>query len=106
MKMIEAIVRHFRQVEIIDNLTQIGVEGATITELRRTIDVDPDSGADPLQAMVKIEICVPDGLAPVVIEAIYRSAGAGRADDGLIVSFAVERVVRIRTGEEGESSVV
>lgn len=112
MKKIEAIIRPFKLDEVKDVLTEVGVEGMTVTEVKgfgRTggkkevyrgsayvVDFVPK---------VKIEVVVPDAIVFEVIDAIQRVAKTGRIGDGKIFVTAVEQAVRIRTGEQGEDAI-
>jgi nitrogen regulatory protein P-II 1 len=112
MKKVEAIIKPFKLDEVKDALSEMGVKGMTVTEVKgfgRTggkrevyrgsayvVDFVPK---------VKIEVVVPDPLVVPVLEAIERSAKTGRIGDGKIFVFDVEEAVRIRTGERGEDAV-
>jgi nitrogen regulatory protein P-II 1 len=112
MKKVEAIVRHFKLEDVKNALTEAGVHGMTITEVRGfgrqkghtemyrgteyTVDFVPK---------VKLEVVVPsDNLQPV-IDIILRTAQTGQIGDGKIFVSDLSNVIRIRTGETGEAAV-
>ena len=112
MKKIEAVVRHFKLEDIKNALTEKGVHGMTITEVRGfgrqkghtemyrgteyTVDFVPK---------VKLEVVVPDNNLQAVIDTILRTAQTGQIGDGKIFVTDLANVIRIRTGETGESAV-
>ena len=112
MKKIETIIRHFKLEEVKDALTEIGVQGMTVSEVRGfgrqkghkeqyrgteyTVDFLPK---------VKMEVVVGDDDAERVIEVIQQSARTGQIGDGKIFVIDLENMIRIRTGESGESAL-
>jgi nitrogen regulatory protein P-II 1 len=112
MKKIEAIVRHFKLEDVKNALTEQGVAGMTITEIRGfgrqkghtetyrgteyTVDFVPK---------VKIEIAVDDGNLQHVVDTIIKAAQTGQIGDGKIFVSDLSEVVRIRTGETGGSAL-
>ena len=112
MKKIEAIVRHFKLEDVKNALTEIGVHGMTITEVRGfgrqkghtemyrgteyTVDFVPK---------VKIEVAVNDDRLNHVIETIMRTAQTGQIGDGKIFVSPLDTTIRIRTGETGEAAL-
>ncbi len=112
MKKVEAIVKPFKLDEVKESLSEIGVQGMTVTEVKgfgRTggkkevyrgsayvVDFVPK---------VKIEVVVADGMLRQVVDAISNAARTGRIGDGKIFVFPVEEVIRIRTGETGEAAL-
>ena len=112
MKKIETIIRHFKLEEVKDALTEIGVQGMTVSEVRGfgrqkghkeqyrgteyTVDFLPK---------VKMEVVVGDDDAERVIEGIQRTARTGQIGDGKIFVIDLENMIRIRTGESGESAL-
>jgi nitrogen regulatory protein PII len=112
VKKVEAVIKPFKLDEVKAALSQVGVQGLTVNEVRGfgrqkghkeqyrgteyTVDLVPK---------VKIEVVVPDAAAPAVVEAIVRSARTGEIGDGKIFVSNLEQVIRIRTGEKGESAV-
>jgi nitrogen regulatory protein P-II 1 len=112
MKKVEAIIKPFKLDEVKVALGNIGVQGLTVFEVKgfgrqkghTEFYRDAEYTMDFLPKM-KLEILVPDELAPHVVETIERSARTGRIGDGKIFVVPAEEVVRIRTGERGASAV-
>jgi nitrogen regulatory protein P-II 1 len=112
MKKIEAVIKPFKLDEVKDALSEVGVQGMTVTEVKgfgRTggkkevyrgsayvVDFVPK---------VKIEVVVPDELVHEALDVIEKSAKTGRIGDGKIFVTPVEEVVRIRTGERGKEAI-
>jgi nitrogen regulatory protein P-II 1 len=112
MKKVEAIIKPFKLDEVKDALSEVGIQGMTVTEVKgfgRTggkkevyrgsayvVDFVPK---------VKIEIVVSDSQAQQVMDAIEKSAKTGRIGDGKIFVTPVEEAVRIRTGERAEEAI-
>jgi nitrogen regulatory protein P-II 2 len=112
MKIIEAIIKPFKLEEVKDALMEIGVQGMTVTEVkgfgRQKGNRETYRGAEyttDFVPKVKIEVFVADNLVPRVIETITRSAKTGSVGDGKIFVSDLSSVVRIRTGEMGESAL-
>jgi nitrogen regulatory protein P-II 1 len=112
MKKIEAIIKPFKLDEVREALSDIGVSGLTVTEVkgfgRQKGHTELYRGAEyvvDFLPKVKIEIVVADGEVDVAIDAIVKSARTGKIGDGKIFVSSVEQVVRIRTGETGEAAV-
>ena len=112
MKMIEAIIKPFKLDEVKDALVEMGVQGLTVTEVkgfgRQKGAKETYRGAEyttDFVPKVKIEVYVTDNLVPRVIETITRSAKTGSVGDGKIFVSDLNTVVRIRTGETGESAL-
>ena len=112
MKKIEAIIKPFKLDEIKDALNELGVHGMTVTEVkgfgRQKGHVELYRGAEYDIAFipkVKLEIVVPEALTQQVISTIEEKAKTGKIGDGKIFVFSVEEVIRIRTGERGESAI-
>ena len=108
MKKIEAIIRPFKLDDVKEALSESGVEGMTVSEVRgfgRTGGkTETYRGAEYLIDFVpkiKIEVVVPDDRASAVIDAIERSARTGKVSDGKIFVSPIDEVIRIRTGERG-----
>lgn len=108
MKKIEAIIRPFKLDDVKEALSESGVEGMTVSEVRgfgRTGGkTETYRGAEYLIDFVpkiKIEVVVPDDRASAVIDAIERSARTGKVGDGKIFVSPIDEVIRIRTGERG-----
>ncbi len=112
MKKVEAIIKPFKLDEVKDALSEVGIQGMTVTEVKgfgRTggkkevyrgsayvVDFVPK---------VKIEIVVTDDMVAPVIDAIEKSAKTGRIGDGKIFVVSLDDAVRIRTGERGEAAI-
>ena len=112
MKMIMAIIKPFKLDEVREALSGIGVTGITVTEVkgfgRQKGHTELYRGAEyvvDFLPKVKIEAAVPETLVERTLEAIENSARTGKIGDGKIFVYALEQVVRIRTGESGEDAV-
>jgi len=112
MKKVEAIIKPFKLDEVKDALSEVGIQGMTVTEVKgfgRTggkkevyrgsayvVDFVPK---------VKVEIVVPDDVVHAVMDAIEKSAKTGRIGDGKIFVSPLDEAVLIRTGERGEEAI-
>jgi nitrogen regulatory protein P-II 1 len=112
MKKIEAIVKPFKLDEVREALSEIGVTGLTVTDVkgfgRQKGHTELYRGAEyvvDFLPKVKVEVVVADSLLERAIEAIVRSARTGKIGDGKIFVTTVEQVIRIRTGETDEAAV-
>lgn len=112
MKKIEAIIKPFKLDEVRDGLHEIGVQGMTVTEVkgfgRQKGHVELYRGAEydiNFIPKVKIEIIAADSLVEKVVSTIQAKANTGKIGDGKIFISAIEEVVRIRTGERGETAI-
>ncbi len=112
MKKIEAIVKPFKLDEVREALSEVGVTGLTVTEVkgfgRQKGHTELYRGAEyvvDFLPKVKIEVVVPNGQVESAIDAIVRSARTGKIGDGKIFVVDVGQVIRIRTGETGEDAV-
>ena len=112
MKKIEAIVKPFKLDEVREALSEVGVTGLTVTEVkgfgRQKGHTELYRGAEyvvDFLPKVKIEVVVPDEQVERAIDAIVKSARTGKIGDGKIFVTGVEHVVRIRTGETNEAAV-
>ena len=108
MKMINAIIKPFKLDDVREALSEIGVQGITVTEVkgfgRQKGHTELYRGAEyvvDFLPKVKIEAAISDELVDSVVEAIEKSASTGKIGDGKIFVFDLEQVVRIRTGETG-----
>ncbi|QWP77846.1 P-II family nitrogen regulator [Lysobacter sp. K5869] len=106
MKLIVAIIRPFKLDEVREALTEVGVSGITVTEVkgfgRQKGHTELYRGAEyvvDFLPKLKVECAVPDGLLDAVLEAIQNAARTGKVGDGKIIVLPVENTVRIRTGE-------
>jgi nitrogen regulatory protein P-II 1 len=112
MKKIEAIIKPFKLDDVKNSLTEIGVQGITISEVkgfgRQKGHTELYRGAEytiDFLPKVKIEIVVPDEKCEKVVEIIQGAAKTGRIGDGKIFILPCEEVVRIRTGEKGDDAI-
>jgi len=112
MKKIDAIIKPFKLDEVREALSEIGVTGLTVTEVkgfgRQKGHTELYRGAEyvvDFLPKVKIEIVVADSLAEQAIETIVSAARTGKIGDGKIFVTNVEQVIRIRTGESGEAAI-
>ncbi len=112
MKKIECVTRPLKLEPVKDALTDIGVVGMTVTEVRgcgkqrgRTERYRGAEYVVSLLPKVKIEIIVPDDEVDKVVKIIADTARTGEIGDGKIFVLPVEQVIRIRTGESGEDAV-
>ena len=108
MKMVMAIIKPFKLDDVREGLSEIGVQGITVTEVkgfgRQKGHTELYRGAEyvvDFLPKVKIEAVVDDGLVDQVIESISKAANTGKIGDGKIFVSSVEQAVRIRTGETG-----
>jgi len=112
VKLITAIVKPFKLDEVRAALSDVGVRGVTVTEVRgfgrQRGHTEIYRGAEYVVEFVpktKIEVAVDDALLEQVIEAIVNSAKTGKVGDGKVFVFDLEQVVRIRTGERDSSAI-
>jgi len=106
MKLIIAIIRPFKLDEVREALTEVGVSGITVTEVkgfgRQKGHTELYRGAEyvvDFLPKLKIECAVPDSQLDAALEAIQNAARTGKVGDGKIIVLPVEHTVRIRTGE-------
>lgn len=112
MKKIEAVIRHFKLEEVKDALTEIGIQGMTVTEVRgfgrQKGHKENYRGAEytvDFLPKVKMEVVIGDEQAKLVIDTLVRSARTGQMGDGKIFVTDLEEMVRIRTGEIGSEAL-
>ena len=112
MKMVSAIIKPFKLDEVREALSQLGVQGITVTEVkgfgRQKGHTELYRGAEyvvDLLPKVKLEAAVDDAVLEQVIEAIEGAARTGKIGDGKIFVYDLEQVVRIRTGETGNDAL-
>ncbi|MFC3625166.1 P-II family nitrogen regulator [Vogesella amnigena] len=112
MKKVEAVIKPFKLDEVREALSEIGINGLTVTEVkgfgRQKGHTELYRGAEyvvDFLPKVKIEVVIADDLVDRAIESIVNSARTGKIGDGKIFVTSVEQVVRIRTGETGEDAV-
>ena len=112
MKKIEAVVKPFKLDEVREALSEIGVTGLTVTEVkgfgRQKGHTELYRGAEyvvDFLPKVKVEVVVPDGLADKVVSVICQAAKTGSIGDGKVFVLSMGEAIRIRTGEKGESAI-
>ena len=112
MKLVTAIIRPFKLDDVREALSEIGVQGVTVTEVkgfgRQKGHTELYRGAEyvvDFLPKVKVEIAIGDNLLDQVIEAITKAANTGKIGDGKIFVTELEQAIRIRTGETGEEAV-
>lgn len=112
MKLVTAIIKPFKLDDVREALSDIGVQGITVTEVkgfgRQKGHTELYRGAEyvvDFLPKVKLEIAIGDRLVDNVIEAVTKAANTGKIGDGKIFVSALEQVVRIRTGETGEDAI-
>ncbi len=112
MKMVSAIIKHFKLDEVRDSLNKIGVQGMTVTEVkgfgRQKGHMEVYRGVEyevKFLPKVKVEVAVPEEKLHDVIDVIMKSAQTGEIGDGKIFVYSLEEVIRIRTGERGKEAI-
>ena len=112
MKKIEAIIKPFKLDEVREALSDVGVTGLTVTEVkgfgRQKGHTELYRGAEyvvDFLPKVKIEIVIPESHLEASLEAIQKAARTGRIGDGKIFVLNVEEAIRIRTGETGADAI-
>ncbi len=112
MKLITAIVKPFKLDDVREALSEIGVQGITVTEVkgfgRQKGHTELYRGAEyvvDFLPKVKIEVAVSSEVAEQTIEAIIKAANTGKIGDGKVFVSPLEQVIRIRTGETGEEAI-
>ena len=112
MKLITAIIKPFKLDEVREALSAIGVPGITVTEVkgfgRQKGHTELYRGAEyvvDLLPKTKIEAAVEDAVVERAVEAIEAAARTGKIGDGKIFVYALEQVIRIRTGETGKDAL-
>jgi nitrogen regulatory protein PII len=112
MKMIAAIIKHFKLDDVRKSLTDIGVHGMTAIEVkgfgRQKGHMEVYRGVEyevQFLPKIKIEVAVPDDRLDEVLNTIESSAKTGEIGDGKIFVYNLQDVIRIRTGEKGEEAI-
>lgn len=112
MKLITAIVKPFKSDDVREALSEIGISGMTLTEVkgfgRQKGHTELYRGAEyviDFLPKAKIEVAVEDELADKVVEAICKAANTGQIGDGKIFVSSLEQTIRIRTGETGNDAL-
>lgn len=112
MKKIEAIIKPFKLDEVKDAISELGIQGMTVSEVkgfgRQKGHTEIYRGAEyvvDFLPKIKIELVVRDDDVERVVQGIVSAAKTGRIGDGKIFVFPLEEVIRIRTGETGENAI-
>ena len=112
MKKIEAIIKPFKLDDVREALTELGITGMTVSEVkgfgRQRGHTEVYRGAEyavDFLPKVKIEVVLPDDQIERTVEVIIEAARSGTIGDGKIFVLPVEEVIRIRTGETGETAI-
>ena len=112
MKRVEAIIKPFKLEEVKDALSDIGVEGMTVTEVkgfgRQKGHTEIYRGSEytvDFLPKIKLELVLPDGRVDAAVAAIVKAAKTGKIGDGKVFVSAVDDAVRIRTDEKGDAAV-
>ncbi len=112
MKKIEAIIKPHKLDDVKDGLTEIGIKGMTVTEVkgygRQKGHTEIYRGAEYIVDFlpkIKIEIVVSADIADQVVDKIRETANTGKIGDGKIFVLPIERIVRVRTGEENTDAI-
>ena len=112
MKKIEAIIKPFKLDEVREGLSEVGITGLTVTEVkgfgRQKGHTELYRGAEYVVACLpktKVEVVLGDDMVDQAVEAIVKAAHTGKIGDGKIFVSPVEQVIRIRTGETNESAI-
>ncbi len=112
MKKIEAIIKPFKLEEVKDSLSEIGIEGMTVTEVkgfgRQKGHTEIYRGSEytvDFLPKIKLELVLPDARVEAAVNAIVRAAKTGKIGDGKVFVSTVEEAIRIRTDEKGEAAV-
>lgn len=112
MKLVSAIIKPFKLDEVREALSEIGVKGVTVTEVkgfgRQKGHTELYRGAEyvvDFLPKVKVEVAIEDSLLEQAIEAICKAANSGKIGDGKIFITPLEEAIRIRTGETGAEAL-
>ncbi len=112
MKLVSAIIKPFKLDDVRESLSDIGVSGITVTEVkgfgRQKGHTELYRGAEyvvDFLPKIKVEVAVDDGVLEQTIEAIVKAAKTGKIGDGKIFVLDVDQVIRIRTGETGPEAL-
>ncbi len=112
MKLVSAIIKPFKLDDVRESLSEIGVQGVTVTEVkgfgRQKGHTELYRGAEyvvDFLPKVKIDVAVDDEILDQVVEAITKAAQTGKIGDGKIFVMSLEQAIRIRTGETGAEAL-
>ena len=112
MKLVTAIIKPFKLEEVKEGLTEIGVEGMTLTEVkgfgRQKGHTETYRGSEytvDFLPKLQLEIVVPDELVEAAVKMIVGKAKTGKIGDGKVFVVGIEQAVRVRTGETGDQAI-
>lgn len=112
MKKLEAIIKPFKLDDVVEALTEVGVEGVSVSEIRgfgrqkgRTEIYKGAEYVVDFLPKVKIEAVIPDSLVPLALEAVKKAAHTGKIGDGKVFVLPVDAALRIRTGERDDQAL-
>jgi nitrogen regulatory protein P-II 1 len=112
MRKIEAIIKPFKLDEVKDALSELGIQGMTLTEVkgfgRQKGHIEFYRGAEydiSFIPKVKLEVIAANGLVEKIVKTIQETAKTGKIGDGKIFVSTLEQVIRIRTGETGQTAI-
>lgn len=112
MKFVKAIIKPFKLEEVKEALSEIGIEGMTVTEVkgfgRQKGHTEIYRGSEytvDFLPKVMLDVAVPDDVVTKTVETIAKAARTGKIGDGKIFVIPIEEAVRIRTDEKGESAI-
>ena len=112
MKFVTAIIKPFKLDDVRESLSEIGVQGVTVTEVkgfgRQKGHAELYRGSEyvvDFLPKIKLEVAIADDLLERALEVIADAASTGKIGDGKIFATGLEQVIRIRTGETGEDAV-
>ncbi|MCH8475221.1 MAG: P-II family nitrogen regulator [Opitutales bacterium] len=112
MKLIKAVIKPFKLEEVKEALSEIGIEGMTVAEVkgfgRQKGHTEIYRGSEytvDFLPKVMVEIVVPDDIVSKTVEAVVKASKTGKIGDGKIFVLPIEEAIRIRTEERGESAV-
>jgi nitrogen regulatory protein PII len=112
MKMVAAVIKHFKLDDVRKALTDMGIQGMTVIEVkgfgRQKGHMEVYRGVEyevQFLPKVKVEVVIPDNMEEGVVDAIAKAAKTGEIGDGKIFIYNLEDIIRIRTGERGEEAI-
>lgn len=112
MKLVSAIIKPFKLDDVREALSEIGVQGITVTEVkgfgRQKGHTELYRGAEyvvDFLPKVKVEVAISDDVVDQAIESISKAANTGKIGDGKIFVLPLEQAIRIRTGESGDEAI-
>ena len=111
MKKIEAVIKPFKVEEVRDALSEIGIDGMTLSEVKGFVGTKDRAELDGRESYfdylpkVKIEVVVTDSRAEAAVEAVLKGARTGKLEDTKIFVTTVDQAVRIRTEERNEMAI-